>query len=35
MDVRMTGINPDDEMAIAENLRARQERVDKARVLGK
>ncbi|KAG2493034.1 hypothetical protein HYH03_008697 [Edaphochlamys debaryana] len=34
LDLRMTGINPDDEIAIAENLRARQERVDKARVLG-
>ncbi|KXZ55119.1 hypothetical protein GPECTOR_3g271 [Gonium pectorale] len=35
LDMRMTGINPDDELAIAENLRARQERLDKAKVLGK
>lgn len=33
MDMRMTGIDPDDDMAIAENLRARQERLDKSRVL--
>lgn len=33
MDIRMTGIDPDDDMAIAENLRARQERLDKSRVL--
>ncbi|GIL85252.1 hypothetical protein Vretimale_10770 [Volvox reticuliferus] len=35
LDMRMTGINPDDELAITENLRARQERLDKAKVLGR
>ncbi|GFR48236.1 hypothetical protein Agub_g10098 [Astrephomene gubernaculifera] len=35
LDMRLTGISADDELAITENLRARQERLDKARVLGK
>ncbi len=35
LDMRMTGIGPDDEMAIVENLRARQERAEKAAVLGR
>jgi len=34
MDLRQCGAEVDDEMAIAENLRARQERRDRARVLG-
>ncbi len=33
LDLRSTGMSVDDDIAIAENLRARQERLDKAKVL--
>lgn len=34
LDLRSTGMSVDDEIGVAENLRARQERLDKAKVLG-